>query len=469
MVNYWLEVCSRSRNNPLGLVALCVLLLFVAMALWAPFLASSKPLCVVWDDQYYFPLFRYLFCTTFFTKKIDIFFNVFGMLVLFQGIALLFNRGLQRVVSWFLYALALFIFIYFGFYHVSDPAISIEKNHEKQRALLMSKKAPSWDFELQFMTPYAKLNLVVGELVKMAQAKSLTSALHTETVPPYSLLGIDLANEKKQKEINPDVCRFIEERRHWLEKEVKNVSFIFFPPVRPFHWEDDVGGSQSMNLRLSFWQASRLSRKDLIAALIFGSRISLLVGFLSCSLSLLIALPLGLASGFYGGKRDICICRFVEVWESMPAFFMLLLIVTVLGTKSLLLIIAIIALFGWTGIFRFVRAEVLRQREFVYVEACRSIGLADGQILARHILPNALVAVIALLPFDIMAAITREAAISFLGLGEEISCSWGVLMDEGRSAFPAESVLLWPPAFMLSLLLISIALLGDALQKAMDT
>jgi peptide/nickel transport system permease protein len=428
MRNYWLEVFTRCRKRPLGMISGGVILLFVAVALWAPFLASSKPICVVWQDRFYFPLFRYLLSSSFFTKKLDIFFNALGILAFVFPISFLFPKKYKSAFRAFLYAGACFLFVYFGFFHVIDPAISKKKNEEKQKALL---KGPlSWDEELSFMTAYGKLNLVVDQIITPLQAEN-------------------------------------EEKRKWLEDEVKNVSFILFPLIRPYHWEDDVGFDLPKSV--PFWQACRLSGKDLMAALIFGSRISLLVGFLSCALSLAIALPLGLFSGFYGGTKDLVVCHLVEVWESMPAFFMLLLLVTVLGTKSLLVIIGVIALFGWTGIFRFVRAEVFRQRQLTYVDAARSIGLSDGQILARHILPNALAAVIALLPFDIMAAITRESAISFLGLGEEQSCSWGVLMDEGRQAFPAESVLLWPPALVLSVLLIAIALLGDALQKAMDS
>ena len=100
--------------------------------------------------------------------------------------------------------------------------------------------------------------------------------------------------------------------------------------------------------------------------------------------------------------------------------------------------------------------------------ACKSLGYNHPKIMFSHILPNAIPPILTLLPFSMMAAITSEAGLSFLGLGEEGSTSWGVLMDEGRSVFPAESYLLWPPAILLTALLICIALIGDVMRDAID-
>jgi peptide/nickel transport system permease protein len=102
------------------------------------------------------------------------------------------------------------------------------------------------------------------------------------------------------------------------------------------------------------------------------------------------------------------------------------------------------------------------------VEACKAIGFSNHSILFKQILPNAIPPVLTLLPFAIMGAISAEAGLSFLGLGEEGSTSWGVLMDEGRSAFPARAYLLWPPAIALTVLLVAIALVGDALRDFLD-
>lgn len=223
-----------------------------------------------------------------------------------------------------------------------------------------------------------------------------------------------------------------------------------------------------MNQDLPWWELTRLNRKDFTAALIFGVRVSLVVGLIAVAIALLIGVPLGCIAGFYGGKLDILLCRLIEVWESMPTFFMLLFVVAILQSKSIFLVITVIGIFGWMGFTRFIRGEFFKQRNLSYVEACRSLGFSDRRIMFSHILPNALPPLLTLLPFAMMGAISAEAGLSFLGLGEEGSSSWGVLMDEGRNAFPGESYLLWPPAILLTLLLIAIALVGDALRDALD-
>ena len=114
------------------------------------------------------------------------------------------------------------------------------------------------------------------------------------------------------------------------------------------------------------------------------------------------------------------------------------------------------------------RGEVFKQRNLTYVQAARAMGLPNRTIIFSHILPNAIPPILTLVPFDIMAAITSEAGLSFLGLGEEGSCSWGVLSHEGRQVFPYESYLLWPPAILLTILLVCIALVGDTFRDAID-
>jgi peptide/nickel transport system permease protein len=142
--------------------------------------------------------------------------------------------------------------------------------------------------------------------------------------------------------------------------------------------------------------------------------------------------------------------------------------VAITQSKSIFLVIAIIGIFGWTSFSRYLRGEFFKQRNLPYIEACRALGFNDSKIIFSHIFPNAIPPVLTLLPFAIMGAITSEAGLSFLGLGEEGSCSWGVLMDEGRTAFPSESYLLWPPAILLTVLLVAIAIVGDAFRDALD-
>lgn len=460
-----------------GFAALIVLGLFVVVGLYAPFLASSKPLLVRYDGHFYFPLFRYLFFRGFYTKGLDLFYNLLMFTAPVALLAMFLPRGWKgKGVA----ALALLQLILFGYLMVRTP-VDPAGSHPV---------GETWRSELQGMSRYARLNQVLRYRQRRRQHEKFEKkydvalptlwqadrANHQSAVARHQTTLASLESRYRAGDraaVDPyeraeSKLDYLRDRDHWLSSQQSGISFELMPLLRPFHWQDAAGGQQSLNRHISWWDLTRINRKDLVASLIFGIRISLVVGLTAVALSLLIGIPLGSAAGYYGGRTDIILSRFLEIWESMPTFFMLLMIVAILQTKSIFLVIFVLGLFGWTGFSRFLRAEVLKQRNLSYVEACKSIGFRDPAIMFRHILPNAIPPLLTLLPFSMMAAITSEAGLSFLGLGEEGSTSWGVLMDEGRTAFPHESYLLWPPAIMLTLLLVAIALLGDALRDTLD-
>lgn len=527
----WLS--KQFKAHPLGFIGALVVTGFIFIAIYAPFLASSKPIAVVYDGKLYFPLFRYLFYSGFFTKPLDLFFN---LLIFTFPLSLIFWRRKKWLLCIALFQCLAFAFLLWK--GVTDPANDLKLIRERQlkqkRIESIVPAVPEWSFkdELASMSPYAKLNAVVHYRLIKAQQKKLEELLagtdypHLDAMPTlwnmeetqikeknerieeylktheeaylrsYTALeqfqaGCDsLGNEVCQKllnesqvtkkliqseqsevityEENTQNLKLIEEKGRWLEAEQGKLTWVLMPLLRPFHWEDDAGGGQSMNPYLPWWDLTRVNRKDLMAALIFGTRVSIVVGLLAVALALAIGVPVGAYAGYYGGVFDIIVSRILEVWESMPTFFMLLLIIAMMQSKSIFIVIAVIGIFGWTGFSRYIRGEFFKQRNLAYVEACRSIGLPNSVIMFKQILPNAIPPLLTLLPFAIMGAITSEAGLSFLGLGEEGSCSWGVLMDEGRNAFPGEAYLLWPPSILLTILLVAIALLGDAMRDALD-
>jgi peptide/nickel transport system permease protein len=439
---------NRYKHYPFGVVALIIALLFIFIGVYAPFFASSKPFVVIWEGNIYFPFFRYLFFSGFYTKPIDIFFNLLIFtLPLFVLFAIFFKSKINKVFVGFLF-IQIIAFLGLLLFPLKDPAFSKKLMSEK----LQNGFTSSWDQEVKTMNKYAQLNVLLKNYLEKKEEQTLKKYLTDEEI---ELLVPQKFSSSKEKQV-------------WIHENQNNISYILMPFFRPYHWEDDTLGSSSLNRKLPFFERTRINHKDLTAALIFGVRISLVVGILSVLLSLAIGIPLGAVSGYYAGKLDLVICRFLEIWEAMPTFFMLLLIVAVTRSKSIFIIITVLGFFGWTGIARFLRGEMLKQRALPYAEACLSLGFKDRYIIFSHLLPNAIAPVLTLLPFAVMAAITSEAALSFLGLGEEGSSSWGVLMDEGRSAFPAESYLLWPPAILLTILLISIAIIGDTLRDALD-
>lgn len=490
---YWHKIWNQFKKRRLGVLGLFIVILFCLIGVYAPFLASSKPLFVLYDDQPYFPLFRYLFYRGFYTKRLDIFFNLLMFTLPLLLLALKFLKGKIRLIAiCTIGLLQLAGFAYFAIATPKDPAADPFLNQERHAALQSLRKEglhQDWNLELRYITPYAKLNF----LLRYQQRKTQNQALqHYTTVygKPLPTLWNESQNHeaKEAKQLQEIIHRnqaegtdnsaesrsaqselsFLLERQQWLEEESGKLRWMIMPLLSHFHWEDDAGGEQRLNQYLHWWELTRINHKDLLAALIFGVRISLVVGITAVGLALLIGIPIGALAGFYGGRMDIGVSRLLEIWEAMPTFFMLLMVVAILQSKSIFVVICVIGIFGWTTFSRYIRGEFFKQRNLPYVEACLAQGFQNGYVMFKHILPNAIPPILTLLPFAIMGAITSEAGLSFLGLGEEGSCSWGVLMDEGRTAFPQESYLLWPPAIALTVLLIAIALVGDSLRDALD-
>lgn len=460
----WKQFCKRK----LGIIALLMISLLILMGIYAPLLASSKPLFVEYQGKWYFPLFRYLLYPGFFTKKLDLFYNLLIFtLPLFVLSSIAFKGRLKKFFLLGIVALQCLLFSYFIAFPLRNPAFTTKK----------ASHADSWRDEIQTLNEYGRLNILfhyqqeVNQHAKLKiyeeDYKKLTKRFgQTDSLLP-TLWNLRTTNENSLDNTEEEK-KYLQEKNKWLKEHSSLLKHQIMPLIRPFHWEEDAAGDQALNRFVSWWDLTRINRKDMVASLLFGIRISLSVGLLSIGFALLIGIPIGALAGYYGGKFDLVIYRLIEIWESMPTFFMLLMIVAFLQSKSIFLIIAVIALFGWTSFSRFVRGEFFKQKELLYVESCRAMGYPDRTIIFSHLLPNAIPPILTLVPFAIMAAITNEAALSFLGLSEEGSNSWGVLMDEGRSAFPAESYLLWPPAILLTILLVSIALVGDTLRDSLD-
>lgn len=397
----------------------------------------------------------------------------------FFCLSYLLKRG--KILFLFTLIVQLTAFVYLGWGLSIDPA-SDAAITEKRQAALQNNSERNWQFEMDHMTPYSRLNLLLKAYIQKQEHqkfkiyekayKRKTGKLGLPTLWQKQMKHYEKQIIRLQKETaNPEVkakLTQMKEKKAWIDQQTGKITFILMPPIRSYHWEDDAGGNQKLNRFVRWWELTRTNRKDLTAALIFGTRISIVVGIIAVAIALMIGIPLGALAGYFGGKWDILMFRIVEIWESMPTLFMLLFIVAIAQTKSIFLVITVIGFFGWTGFCRFTRGEFFKQRHLPYTEACRSLGYSHPYTIFTHILPNAIPPLLTLFPFRMMSAITSEAGLSFLGLGEEGSCSWGVLMDEGRAAFPGESYLLWPPAILLTLMLIAIALVGDILRDSLD-
>jgi peptide/nickel transport system permease protein len=208
--------------------------------------------------------------------------------------------------------------------------------------------------------------------------------------------------------------------------------------------------------------------RDVFSRMLYGSRISLSVGFVAVAISILIGILVGALAGYYGGWADSLLMRFVDIMICFPSFFLILTVVALLG-PSLVKVMFVIGITSWMGTSRFVRAEFLSLRERDFVQAAKALGVKDLRIIYRHILPNALAPVFVTATLDVATAILVEAGLSFLGFGAQPPApSWGNILTEGRTyIFDAWWLTIFP-GFAILITVLSFNLLGEGLRDALD-
>ena len=207
--------------------------------------------------------------------------------------------------------------------------------------------------------------------------------------------------------------------------------------------------------------------RDVVARVIYGFRISVLFGLLLAMLSATVGVTAGALQGYFGGRTDLIFQRFLEVWSSVPSLFVLIIISSVL-VPGFWTLLGTLLLFEWVNLVGVVRAEFLRARNFEYVNAARALGLSHRKIMWKHMLPNAMVATLTFLPFQLSGSIAALTALDFLGLGlPPGSPSLGELLLQGKRHLEAPWLGLtgfFTVALMLSLLIF----IGEAVRDALD-
>jgi peptide/nickel transport system permease protein len=208
--------------------------------------------------------------------------------------------------------------------------------------------------------------------------------------------------------------------------------------------------------------------RDVLVRILYGARISLLVGFVAVGIATLIGIVLGAVAGYYGRWVDTVLMRFVDIMLCFPTFFLILAVIAFLD-PSIWNIMIIIGLTGWMGVARLVRAEFLSLRERDFVLAARAIGASDGRIIFRHILPNALSPVLVSATLGVAGAILTESALSFLGIGvQPPTPSWGNMLIAGKQTLGTAWWLSVFPGLAILITVLGYNLLGEGIRDALD-
>jgi peptide/nickel transport system permease protein len=249
---------------------------------------------------------------------------------------------------------------------------------------------------------------------------------------------------------------------------------VLAPALAP---ADPIKNSLVERLTPPMWAAGGTARhplgtdtlgRDVASRLLYGARVSLIVGLSAVVIAGALGVALGLVAGYYRGFTDDALMRLGDVQLAFPVLVLAVAVLAVLGA-SLANVILVLGVTGWITYARIVRGETLSLRQREFVEAARALGASDRYLIARHILPNVLAPVTVVATFSVARTIIAEASLSFLGLGiPPPAPSWGAMLDEGRNYITTGWWLALFPGLAILLLVLGINLVGDWLRDALD-
>jgi oligopeptide transport system permease protein len=217
------------------------------------------------------------------------------------------------------------------------------------------------------------------------------------------------------------------------------------------------------------WFGFDILGRDYFARVLYGTRVSLIIGLLVVGIDVVLAIVLGSVAGFYGRAYDSVISRMADIWFALPTVLAGIVFLNVMGERGLLQVSFVLIFLGWPTLMRLMRSSVLSGKESDYVQAARALGAGDWRIMRVHILPNGIAPVIVYATISVGIIISAEAALSFLGVGLELpAISWGLMISDAQNRILNSPHLLFFPGAALSLLVLCFMVIGDALRDALD-
>ncbi|HRC27576.1 MAG TPA: ABC transporter permease, partial [Alphaproteobacteria bacterium] len=260
-----------------------------------------------------------------------------------------------------------------------------------------------------------------------------------------------------------------EYRDSYVREKIDAKGWMLWPPIR-FSYDTvnyDLKTPAPSPPGAENWLGTDDQGRDVVARIVYGFRLSVLFGLALTLVSSAIGILAGAVQGYYGGWVDLTLQRFIEIWSSLPSLY-ILIIFSSLFVPGFWTLLLILLLFSWVSLVDVVRAEFLRARNFDYVRAARALGVPDRVIMVRHVLPNAMVATMTMMPFILTGSITALTSLDFLGLGlPPGSPSLGELLAQGKNNLQAPW--LGVSAFVsLGVMLTLLTFIGEAVRDAFD-
>lgn len=279
-----------------------------------------------------------------------------------------------------------------------------------------------------------------------------------------------IAREYTDKDFGGDFPTPADYQDELIARNINNNGWMIFPII-PFSFN-----TIDYNLKvptpsapsLKHWLGTDDEGRDVLARILYGIRLSVVFAIALTGISSLLGIGVGAVQGYFGGKLDIILQRILEIWDSMPQLFILIIVASVFETGFWTLLF-IMLLFSWTSLVGVVRAEFLRVRNFEFVKAAKALGAGNFRIMFRHILPNALVATVTFVPFLLSEAIVSLTALDFLGLGlPQDYPSLGDLVRQGKDNLQAPWIGI-SIFVVLSFLLTLLIFIGEGMRDILDT
>ncbi|NTU57765.1 MAG: ABC transporter permease [Chlorobiaceae bacterium] len=321
-----------------------------------------------------------------------------------------------------------------------------------------------------YQPPFTRLDALV-----LVQRRSVTIPLRTGSDNASRLANALIIDSQKLKSRNHDYSLKFVNSFQVAGSEVMYRQGIREKSIPIFELKNLTGNRQVTGdskpgfvVSRSFVLGTDQYGRDIFSRVIYGSRISLSIGFLVVLISVTLGTVIGVSSGFFGGWVDNILMRIVDVLIAFPALFLILIIIATFG-NSIYLIVITLSFTGWMGVARIVRGQVLSLKEQEFILAARSLGLSNLRIIFRHLVPNALTPVIVAATLRIGSIILTEAGLSFLGLGvQPPTPSWGNIINEGRDSLLNHWWISTFPGIAILSTVVCFNLIGDGVRDALD-